>query len=43
MIDEAQRDSLARLRRRVHFALDYSTPNDRLSVVVHRVLVLLIF
>ncbi len=42
MIDEAQRDSLARLRRRVHFALDYSTPNDRLSVLVHRVLVLLI-
>ncbi len=30
------------LRRRIHFALDYSTPVDRLSVTVHRVLVLLI-
>ncbi len=36
------RDNGMRLRRRVHFALDYSTPNDRLSVAVHRVLVALI-
>ncbi len=42
MISTPQRDGLARLRQRIHFALDYSTPNDRLSVAVHRVLVLLV-
>lgn len=42
MIEAPQHKRLAQLRQRIHFALDYSTPNDRLSVAVHRVLVLLI-
>ena len=42
MSDVAAASPLHRLRRRIHFALDYSTPNDRLSVLVHRILVVLI-
>jgi len=37
-----QRVQLARLRRRVHFILDGSSSSDRLTQVVHRLLVLLV-
>ncbi len=42
MSSAPQREGIARLRQRIHFALDYSTPNDRLSVAVHRALVFLV-
>lgn len=42
MTSTEQREPVARFRQRIHFLLDYSTPNDVLSVIVHRVLVVVV-